>query len=220
MAKEPLGGASMIRLAISVEGETEEEFVKQALADYLRPSGVEPIPYLLMGNVSVPRLSGEMARLLPDHDAVTSLVDFYGFQGKNRGESAEELEGRVLIAIRSNPRIMPASLPVKPYVQRHEFEGLLFSDVETFEVLPNVLNAALERLRGIRECFTTPEDINDSSLTAPSKRISEAIPGYSKRVHGPLLAEEIGLDRMRAECPRFNDWLTWIEALGNLVGQV
>ena len=54
----------MIRLAISVEGQTEEEFVKDFLADHLRESGVEPTPILLGrargrsggGNVSAERL--------------------------------------------------------------------------------------------------------------------------------------------------------------------
>ena len=37
----------MTRLAISVEGQSEAEFVKQVLADHLRGRGVEPTPILL-----------------------------------------------------------------------------------------------------------------------------------------------------------------------------
>ena len=203
----------MIRLAISVEGETEEEFIKQVLADYLRSNGVEPTPYLLKGNVNVPRLSGEMARLLSNHDAVTSLVDFYGFEGKNRGETAEELERRILTATRSNLRKVPDPLLVIPYVQLHEFEGLLFADTQAFGILLNLPEGALERLQAIREQFTTPEDINDDILTAPSKRIASIIPRYNKKVDGPLLAEEVGLNRIRVECSRFNKWMADLEAL-------
>ena len=69
----------MIRLAISVEGQTEEEFVKHFLADHLRGRGVEPIPILFGrargrsagGNVSVEQLVQEMTRLLHSFDAVT-----------------------------------------------------------------------------------------------------------------------------------------------------
>lgn len=203
----------MIRLAIAVEGETEEEFVKQVLASRLRLRDVEPIPYLLMGNVNVPRLSGEMARLLPDHDAVTSLVDFYGFEGKNQRETADELERRILTATRTNLRMAPDPLLVIPYVQLHEFEGLLFADTQAFGTLLNLPEGALERLRAIREQFTTPEDINNDTLTAPSKRIANIIPRYNKKVDGPMLAEEVGLDRIRAECPRFNRWLADLEVL-------
>lgn len=42
----------MIRLAIVVEGETEEEFVKSVLARHLRAHGVEVTPHLLGGNGS------------------------------------------------------------------------------------------------------------------------------------------------------------------------
>ncbi len=209
----------MIQIAIWVEGETEEEFVKQSLTNSLRSMGIQPFPYLLMGNVNVPRLSGEMARSLESHHAVTSLVDFYGFQGKNPGESARELELRLLGAVRNNLRIVPDPLPLKPYVQRHEFEALLFSDVEIFGILNNVQSSAVDRLRNVRENFATPEDINDSRLTAPSKRITDIIPSYNKRVHGPLLAEEVGLDQIRTECPGFNEWLSWIESCSDLAGE-
>ena len=39
----------MIRLAIVVEGETEEDFVKRVLADHLRTRMVEPCPILPHG---------------------------------------------------------------------------------------------------------------------------------------------------------------------------
>ena len=80
----------MIRLAISVEGETEEAFVKKVLAGYLRPE-VEPTPVLLRGNVGVERLVKRMVSLSHDFDAVTSLVDFYGFRRKG-DRSVEQLE--------------------------------------------------------------------------------------------------------------------------------
>ena len=63
--------------------------------------------------------------------------------------------------------------------------------------------------------FPTPEDINDNSETAPSKRIVKVISQYEKVVYGSLIAMEIGLDAIRAECPRFSDWLTRLESLGN-----
>ena len=61
----------MIRLAISVEGPTEEEFVKLVLAEHLRAKGVEPQPVLIGehgkgdkgGNVTVKRLTSDMAKL-------------------------------------------------------------------------------------------------------------------------------------------------------------
>ena len=203
----------MMRLAISVEGETEEEFVKRVLADYLRSVGIKPIPYLLQGNITVPRLGGEMARLLGNHDAVTSLVDFYGFTWTNERLPIAELENRLTIEVRRNLRIVPDPLPVIPYVQQYEFEGLLFSDVEAFGIELDLPESAVDRLRQIRQQFATPEEINDSTITAPSKRIADIMPRYNKVVYGYLLAQEIGLHRIRTECPRFNQWMADLEAL-------
>ena len=76
-----------------------------------------------------------------------------------------------------------------------------------------VSDETLNELRNIRSRFPTPEDINDNVDTAPSKRLEDLIPRYDKVVFGHLVALETGLDRIRAECTRFNEWLTTIESL-------
>lgn len=207
----------MIRLAISVEGQTEEEFVKQFLAPHLREKGVDPIPILLgsargrsaSGNVSVEQLALEMTYLRRSFDAVTSLVDFYGFRRKGN-KTVDELEE----ALRQQLGHLWHPQKVFPYIQLHEFEGLLFSDVDAFTKLIGISHTSIQALRNIRLQFKTPEDINDNKDTAPSKRIEKVIPRYKKTVDGPLLAMEIGLVKIRAECPRFNGWVTSLESLG------
>ena len=91
--------------------------------------------------------------------------------------------------------------------QRHEFEGLPFSDASAFGILPDIPRRADRPLGAIRSVFATPEDINDSTQTAPGKRTVRAVPRFRKRVHGPLIAEWTGMERIRAECRRFNAWL-------------
>jgi hypothetical protein len=94
----------------------------------------------------------------------------------------------------------------------HEFEGLLFSDPAAFSRgigLPDLVDDFL----AIRDQFSTPEEIDDSPVTAPSKRIQALVPGYEKPLLGALAALEIGLIRIRAECPHFNAWLENLEAL-------
>ena len=212
----------MIRLAISVEGRTEEEFVNKVLVPHLRGSGVEPIPILLGrargrsggGNVSVERLVPEMALLFSSFDAVTSLVDFYGFHRKG-DKTVDELKEDLTRQIRQALGHRWDPEKVIPYLQQHEFEGLLFSDVDVFAKAINVTEKSVEELRKVRAAFTTPEDINDNSDTAPSKRIVKVIPQYQKVVDGPLLAMETGLVTIRDECPRFNCWVASLESLGN-----
>lgn len=194
----------MIRLAISVEGPTEEEFVKNVLADHLRSKGVEPQPILLNGNVTVERLASDIARLIWSFNRVTSLVDFYGFRDKNTA-TPEQLEQRILERVARKINRSWDRSRVIPYVQQYEFEGLLFSNVDAFADAIDASEESAEELRSIREKFPTPEDINDNSETAPSKRIEKIIRQYEKVVDGPLIAIEIGLDAIRAECPRFSD---------------
>ena len=211
----------MIRLAISVEGPTEEEFTKQVLTEHLRANGVEPTPILLGrargphggGNVSEELVVSEMAHLLHSFEAVSSLVDFYGFRGK-KDRTVDDLEESMTRTLR--PRLTGhwSNRAVIPYIQQYEFEGLLFSKVDVFERLVDVPKGAAETLSRARREFPTPEDINDSPHTAPSKRILSAMPRYRKRVHGPLLAGQIGLATLRAECRRFDDWVSRLELLG------
>jgi Domain of unknown function (DUF4276) len=93
----------------------------------------------------------------------------------------------------------------------HEFEGLLFSDCERFGrgIGRSDLAAGFQ---AIREQFDTPEEINDSPETAPSKRVIELVPNYDKPLMGTLAVLEIGIDTIRRECPHFNQWLTRMEA--------
>ena len=208
----------MIRLGISVEGQTEEAFIKGVFADLLRQSDVEPYPIVIGrarssgqggGNVSVQRLAKEIIHLHHRYDAVTSLVDFYGFRDREE-PTVEALEHRLNQEIK---RKIPDARWIFPYVQKYEFEGLLFSEVEAFRVIGETVNPDIGRLLAVRQQFSTPEEINDDPNGAPSKRIKEAVSGYRKRLHGPMVAEETGLSKIRAECPRFNEWVTRLEGL-------
>lgn len=211
----------MIRLAISVEGQTEEEFVKNLLEEHLRAFGVYATPVLFGsarnrwkgGNVSEAALIAEMRLLAHGFDAVTSLVDFYGFRGK-RERTVEELERDLKEELRG--KLGPGARldRVIPYVQLHEFEGLLFSRPEAFRSVPAAQEAAVAQLLEARARFASPEDVNDSAASAPSKRIKKALVRYRKEVHGPRIAREIGLETIRGECARFDRWLAALEALG------
>ena len=208
----------MIRLAISVEGPTEAEFVKTVLAAHLRGRDVEATPILVGGrggNVTVELLARHMASLFRSFDCVTSLVDLYGFRTRDN-PTAEVLEQRIDVAIRKQIGRRYDRTRVFAYVQQHEFEGLLFSDTRAFKNLDVAPPGAPDRLQQRRCPFKTPEDIDRND--PPAKLIQKEIPRYQKRLHGPLLAEAIGLELMRSECPRFGKWLSTLESLGSGAG--
>ena len=103
---------------------------------------------------------------------------------------------------------------VRPYVQMYEFEALLFSDISKFKLHEDWNKQSERKLQRVYDDFETPEDINDGVQTAPSKRLDKILPGYSKILKGPLIAENIGLDKIREECPLFNEWIGELEELG------
>lgn len=191
------------------------EFTKEILAGHLRPRNVEPTPVKMGGNVSIQRLAEEMTRLYWTHDAVTSLVDFYGFKQKGSA-TADGLETEVRDQVRKNIRRVRRdwdARKVLPYVQRHEFEALLFADVDSFLYI-GIDQEGVGQLQDVRSQFETPEDINDDRDTAPSKRILQVVPSYDKVVQGTIIAAEVGLEKICSACPRFRAWLARLEALG------
>ena len=99
-----------------------------------------------------------------------------------------------------------------PFVVLHEFEGLLFSDCSAFaeSMGRRGLAAAFQR---IRDAFETPEHIDDSPATPPSKRVEELVPEYQKPLFGNVAASAMGLRTIRAECPHFAAWLSRLEVL-------
>lgn len=103
-----------------------------------------------------------------------------------------------------------------PYLQLHEFEGLLFNNIEVFE--KQFRPSEFKDKQGLIDTINNnpnPELINDNPATAPSKRLDDYIFAYnqSKVVYGSILAEDIGLENIRGKCPRFNAWISTLENL-------
>jgi hypothetical protein len=197
----------MVRIGISVEGVTEEHFVKRLLEPYFSERGIYLTPVNLGGNVSVDRVKGELERLLYSFDYVTTYFDFYGFKRKVEGETKESLEARIASSVKEDLRER-----LIPYVQMYEFEGLLFS-------APDIMAAVLheDKLRQwaisvLADFGNDPEKINDSPMTSPSKRLlAEA--RYLKTTHGPDILAQAGLELLRERCRGFHHWLMRLETL-------
>ncbi len=214
----------MIRVCVVCEGPTEVEFVKSCITPHLLNHGVNAYPSVLQapsgrhrgGRVTIERLARFISHEYHAADRLTTLVDFYGFQDAN-GRSRQALEQAILDATTTITPQLDLRF-VQPYVQMHEFEGLLFSDIEQFRCVLDGWNATVRQtLIDIRSQYPTPEDINNSRVTAPSKRILAAFPNgsYNKTEHGPVIAESIGLATIRGQCPQFNEWMQMLETWGN-----
>ncbi len=64
-----------------------------------------------------------------------------------------------------------------------------------------------DQLVAIRKKFSSPEHINNSYETAPSRRIKRVCPQYDKIVDGIQIARRIGIEKMLSECQHFASWI-------------
>ena len=219
----------MVKVLILVEGQTEEAFVKNLMASYLRPLGVTVVPIIVVtkrlltgdkkrgGYVPYSRLRSELLRLLNDSSAgaVTTMFDYYGLAPEFPGRAAPNGTTALERAL-SVEQAWAADIDRQrfvPYLALHEFEAMLFTSPA--EIAKCFGKPELRQiLQNMRASVATPEDINDHEETAPSKRLSGLFPGYNKPFFGELIAESIGLDRIRSECAHFASWLRKLESLG------
>jgi hypothetical protein len=218
------------RVYVVAEGPTEELFLSEILAPTLFPLQVYLQPIVLGpsghrgGHVSYARVRRDiLAYLKQDRQACCStMLDFYGlgkgFPGQplpadlSGREQAARIERAMAADIGGEVPDLRPDVRFIPYLQLHEYEGLLFSDPAAFATSIGQKHLA-QRFQEIRNEFTTPEDINDDPNTAPSKRVLGLYASYRKVLGGTIAAKAIGIDRMRQECPHFRDWVERLEAL-------
>jgi hypothetical protein len=216
------------RVILLVEGQTEERFVKDFLAPYFGLRGLSVTATLLVtkkvkngpnfkgGVTSFGKLENDIRRVLQGAgDArVSTIIDYYGLPKDCPGLNTRPPGGKPLervMHVEDELRKYIADSRFRPFLALHEYEAWLFTDGES---LPTVIDASKEeaqRFAALCSNFPNPEDIDDGPDTAPSKRIKGIFPSYKKTLHGPLVVEWLTLDRIRASCPHFGDWLAWLE---------
>lgn len=162
--------------------------------------------------------------LKQERDAYCStMLDYYGLGAGFPGTPVPANISTVEKAIRIEEAMKAGHLSVKspqlrpdvrflPYNQLHGYETLLFSDRISFAMgisQPGFANP----FQRIRDSAPTPEDINDSPLTAPAKRLIAFYPKYRKVLYGTTGAHAVDIAAMRRECPHFRTWLEPFERL-------
>lgn len=216
----------MIRaIYIICEGQSEEEFVNGILRPYFNSQQIYDVRSILMttskghkgGDVKYDRLKFNIDKLLNRETdiLVTTFIDFFRLKNdfpkfedaqaiQNKIQRVQFLEQALAVAI-DNPRFIP-------YIQLHEFEGLLFASKDGFEFLADLKPANLKSLLSAVNEKENPEELNDGELTAPSKRLEQLIPGFDKNkpFYGGLIAEVNTIGAVLDRCLRFK---TWVETL-------
>ena len=191
----------MTDVYIICEGPTEVRFIKNVLAPSFGNRSLFLYPVTIGsqrkrgGNVTFDRLYMNVRRQLYNNrqSYCSTLVDYYGldskFPGVEMASTMSNLSAKAnavaegLVAALSGTIEQDPLLRFIPYIQMHEFEALMFSDPADFaDALgqPDLRNDFVE----IRQKFETPEHIDNSPFTAPSKRILALYPGIRKTFNG------------------------------------
>ena len=228
----------MTRLLVEVEGETEEAFVNEILSLELYRIGYTQVSARKMGKNRQRIQRGgvrpwsEVRAAILSHlrrDAevfVGVMVDYYGmpqsgdaaWPGRAGASAQLQYPNRIEELLSSDiSNAMGGNFNPRrfiPYVMMHEFEAMLFSDCNGLaRSIGNPDNAVA--LQAIRDRFASPEDINDSPETAPSKRLAALISEYRKPEQGIDAVQEIGIDVIRGQCRHFREWLQYLENIAN-----
>lgn len=214
----------MKRLIIICEGPTEQAFCNDILRDHFLPKGIlldaPTIKHSNGGIVAWETLKKQIITHLNEGNCIVSLFvdyyrirDSYNFPGWMNSKSITDIYDRMRYLFEQMSLDIEINLRSRfiPYIQLHEFEGLLFSDISVFpnNFTKNELDFSL--LETAVKSAHTPEEINNGPNTAPSERLKRAIKGYDKIVYGSCLASDIGLKTIREKCILFNEWIEKLE---------
>lgn len=205
------------RLVFIVEGDCEEYLVNQKIIPYLYlqvPAGVSWTMNVQKittnrklhargGNVSYAYLEADIRRTSKQNGGntyITTFLDYFRLPNDFPGYQTQNID---LIE-----EAMSHDLPeikLIPYIQKYEFETLLFSSKDALSFVidsPSGMND-IER---ILDQFPNVEDINGGSETAPSKRLAHIFP-YNKVIDSMLVLDMVEMSVILDKCPRFSGWI-------------
>jgi len=223
-----------MRVLVLVEGPTERAIVDNVFAPSLGLRSVFLYPRVVgkpghKGGNDFAIVRKEITNLIkqePD-STVTMLFDYYNLDdswpgvSESKGKSADSaliiMKTSIADAIIKDMDDDFSHTRFIPYVQFFEIESLLFAGPEEMAKVFDKPNLETTFKQIVTDCGGC-EKINDNYDTAPSNRIKRYFPRYRKgrsvNAHAWRIAQHIGIERIRQQCPNFNDWFTSLEQLG------
>lgn len=215
----------MKNVYIYCEGPTEESFINEILYPYFFNTGIVVYPIIcatkrtvnktFKGGVSdYEKIRKELKMLCKQHrnEYVTTMFDYYAMPANTPDIKCTEPD--IHERINKIERSINASINETNchfHFMLHEFEGILFSKPDSFALIAD--EGVVAEIQAIRNSYTTPEHINNSPETAPSKRLKSLIPNYAKIKNGTLLSKNMGIDIIMEQCPHFREWIQSIISL-------
>ena len=221
--------SNCVEIFAIVEGKTEEIFIKDILQSYLAEKSIFIIPIIVSkpgqkgGDVKFARVKNDIERQLKQRSDtyLTLFVDYYGIKsdwpGIQESEDVADQKGKAdvvnkatLAKVIEHFAEQNADRRFIPYIAMYEFEALLFSDPV---VLARKLKIEESDIKAILEECGEPENIDNSPITAPSKRLESLSQRFRKTTTGIAILKETGLAAIRNKCPIFDSWVTTLESI-------
>lgn len=221
--------SNCVEVIIVVEGSTEQTFIRDVLAPEMGYKNIFLHAALIGkpghkgGDIRFDRAKNDLVQHLRQRSNtyISTMFDYFriapdwpgragipdNLPATRKAEKLEKATKKKLKEIYSDYNVDKRFIP---YIEMHEFEALLFSDAS---VLAETIDVSLSRIKAIIKECGEPEEINEESETAPSKRLTGLRNGYRKVAMGKTISERIGITTMRDQCPHFNAWLSKLERL-------
>lgn len=227
---------SVTILNVLCEGQTEERFVKEVLKPYLKDYGVIVKNRLLVtskkknaagGMLSYTQVKNdltkwikEVARNKGEKHFFTTMFDYYALPNDFPGFAESQLQTDKYNVIKTIEESFVKDIncgSFTPYIQLHEFESLVFCDLDKLLIeYPSCIKEINDLKKGLENCDNNPEMVNSGPYTAPSKRIKKALEKkykYNKPMSGTTVTKAIGVGKLKSKCKHFNEWLEKLEML-------
>lgn len=215
-------------LYILCEGQSEETFIKQVLKPYFQHLYLDIIPTVTKtsqghkgGGLKNQRIRKEICNLLRHQEAfVSTFFDYYAlpqdFPQYSNQEQANDIYQKISILEQGFCEDINCER-FFPHIQPHEFETLLFSNInKIIEADASWNESHLRQLQSIIQEFDNIEHINNSPQTSPSHRLLTIFPTYNKIRHGKIISEKTTITSIREKCQHFNEWCKRISNLNQL----
>lgn len=210
---------------IYCEGWTEEAFINDVLGPYFANMQIWVYPIVCetkrtsskkyKGGVSDYRKIKKELYLICKHhhnEIVTTMFDYYAMPDNTPMIDCDDADlysriDKIEAAINQDIGLQNCHFNFS----LHEFEGLLFSNPDSFGLIADA--AVVEKIQEVKDSAPSPEHINNSPKTAPSKRLAALMPGYAKVKNGSILAQDMGIDVIMENCRHFAEWIKKIISL-------
>lgn len=224
-----------IEIYIVVEGQTEQTFVRDVLAPFMAFKKRYMYPVLIGkpdhkgDDIRFDNAKNDIGNFLRQRNDIyiSTMFDYFRIDPQWPGKAdvlmhvqngttlTASHKAEILETATRNEivRIFPdcdSEIRFVPYIEMHEFEALLFSDAD---ILAEKTEIDVSLIQRIVKAYDNPEEINEDPVKAPGKRLESLKNGYRKVAMGKTVSEAIGIERIRSQCPHFNEWLTKLEHL-------